>query len=137
MENIDRRVTAPEKRDGRGQVASSEPVRGGPKGPQTLRLGTAGLGNAIKEQIQPCWALPQGGQELAGMVVPINIRLDPTGAVRTVQPVDTSRMQSDPVYRAVAESAVRATYQCSPLKLPGYDYDDWKDVVLNFRPDQM
>jgi hypothetical protein len=137
VENIDRRLSAPEKREGRGQVAANEPARGGQQGPASSRLGSAGLGNAIKEQIQPCWTLPQGAQGLAGLVVPINIRLGPDGTVRSAQPVEAMRMQTDPVYRAVAEAAVRATYQCSPLKLTPYDYQDWRNLTLNFRPDQM
>ena len=43
-------------------------------------------------------------------------------------------MASDPVYRAFAESAVRAVRACSPLKLPPESYQQWRNVIFNFDP---
>jgi hypothetical protein len=91
----------------------------------------------VREQIEPCWNIPAGAQGLAGMSVGINLRLLPDGTVQSAEPVDIARIRADPIYRAVAESAQRAALQCSPLNLPRADYDMWKDIIMNFRPDQV
>jgi hypothetical protein len=43
-------------------------------------------------------------------------------------------MQSDPVFRTVAERARRAVLspQCSPLPLPREKYETWKTLTLRF-----
>ncbi|WP_200840814.1 cell envelope integrity protein TolA, partial [Geminicoccus flavidas] len=89
----------PEKRDGRGQVAADQPARSNQPGSSAARLGAAGLGAMVREQIQPCWNIPVAAQGLSGMVVPVNIRMAPDGTVQSVAPVDVGRMGSDPVYR--------------------------------------
>ncbi len=137
MENLDKRVRADEQRDGNGQVAANDLPSAGQRGPRTPRLGAAGLGAMVREQIEPCWNVPAGARGLAGMSVGINLRLLPDGRVQSAEPVEAARMRADPVFRAVAESAQRAALQCSPLRLPREDYDMWKDIIMNFRPDQM
>jgi hypothetical protein len=46
---------------------------------------------------------------------------------------------SDDFYRAAAESALRATKnpKCQPLPLPLDQYDQWRNMVLNFDPKDM
>ena len=71
------------------------------------------------------------------MRIEIRIRLNPDGTLRGPLLVgDARRMQSDHVFRTVAESALRALRnpRCSPLKLPYAQYDIWKDITLNFDP---
>jgi hypothetical protein len=39
------------------------------------------------------------------------------------------------VFRAAADSAVRAVYKCNPIKnLPTNKYNSWKEMRLNFDP---
>jgi colicin import membrane protein len=51
--------------------------------------------------------------------------------------MDAARMSSDPVFRAFAESAVRAVRSCSPLKLPPESYQVWRNIIFNFDPSLM
>ena len=46
-------------------------------------------------------------------------------------------MSRDPVFRAFAESAVRAVRACSPLKLPPESYQVWRNIIFNFDPSRM
>ena len=53
--------------------------------------------------------------------------------------VDGARMNSDPFFRAAAESALRALSHpdCIPLKLPVGKYEVWKSFTFNFDPKNM
>ena len=97
------------------------------------------LAAAVKNQLTPCWNIPAGAKDAHRMKVGVRIQLNPNGSLR-VQPhvLDRSRMQSDPFYRAVAESAVRTLLhpRCMPLKLPQAQYDLWKDITFNFDPSE-
>ncbi len=97
----------------------------------------AGLAQLVEQQIRQCWNIPGGAKDVAEMRIEISIQLNPDGTLRGQPRVgDARRMQSDHVFRAVAESAVRALRKprCSPLRLPYAQYDIWKDITLNFDP---
>lgn len=101
------------------------------------RRQAAGLAQLVEQQIRQCWNIPVGAKDVAEMRIEIRIRLNPDGTLRGQPRVgDARRMQSDHVFRAVAESAVRALRKprCSPLRLPFAHYDIWKDITLNFDP---
>jgi len=71
------------------------------------------------------------------MRVGVQIRLNTDGTLRGAPRVlDDARVRSDRVFRAVAESAVRALLnpRCSPLKLPYEEYDIWQNITFNFDP---
>ena len=40
-------------------------------------------------------------------------------------------------YKVLAESALRALKMCNPLKVPTTGYERWKDMILNFDPNDM
>jgi len=65
--------------------------------------------------------------------VEITAKVGIDGRVLAARVTSTDRMR-DPVYRAVAESALRAVLDpnCSPLKLPPEKYDQWKTLLLTF-----
>ena len=44
---------------------------------------------------------------------------------------------SSPSFKAVAESARRALFVCSPYNLPVEYYQDWKSIVFTFYPDKQ
>ena len=47
---------------------------------------------------------------------------------------------SDPLFRPVVDSALRATRRCAPLRIPAQFapfYQDWKDLVVDFDPKEM
>lgn len=92
---------------------------------------------AVRQQLSPCWNIPGGAKDAQAMQVGVRIRLSPDGSLRgTPLVLDTARMGTDPFYRAVAESAVRALLNpdCRPLKLPLDQYDIWKEITFNFDP---
>lgn len=99
----------------------------------------AQLGDLVRQQIKQCWNVPAGAKDIQNMVVEIRMQLGPDGAVQRVEPRDAGRMASDPFYRTVAESAMRAVLnpRCNPLRLPPDSYDIWRDMTLVFSPKDL
>ncbi len=94
----------------------------------------------LRRQLEPCWSVPAGGKDVAGIKVPIRIRLQPDGSLAGRPVVESAaRLASDQMYRTVAESALRALRdpRCVPFNLPYGQYDIWKDVVFSFDPKEM
>jgi hypothetical protein len=60
--------------------------------------------------------------------------------VRAYQVLNDSRINRDPFFRSMAESAVRAILRCGrdqPLQLPPDKYDTWRSFTLSFNPREM
>lgn len=93
--------------------------------------------DAVRRQIERCWNVPAGAKDAKDLVVDIHVLLNQDGTVRQATVVDQSRMNSDNFFRAAAESARRAVYACSPLKLPAEKYSIWQDMTLSFNPSQI
>lgn len=93
----------------------------------------------VRQQIHRCWSLPAGAKDAHKMLISIRIAMNPDGTVRTARVLDSSRMNSDPFYRTMAESALRAILnpRCQPFKLPPEKYDRWRSMKLNFDPRDM
>jgi hypothetical protein len=49
--------------------------------------------------------------------------------------IDQGRLNDDPTYRTVAESARRAVDRCGKLNLPNDKYSLWRDINMTFRPE--
>ena len=81
--------------------------------------------------------IPVAAQGIGGLRAELNIVMGPDGGIQTVAPIDAARMSSDPVFRAFAESAVRAVRACSPLKLPPESYQVWRNIIFNFDPSRL
>ena len=73
------------------------------------------------------------------MVVKVRVWVNPDRTVNKARILDTNKMQNDPYFRSVAESALRAVLNpaCSPLKLPAEKYDVWKKFIFKFELDWM
>jgi hypothetical protein len=92
----------------------------------------------IRYQIQKNWHLPAGGRNVQNMQVTLRIQLGPDGAVLDVSVVDQSQMTSNPFYRAMAESTVRAVLKTGRIKNLSPDkYHLWRDMKINFDPKEM
>ncbi|MBF0246446.1 MAG: hypothetical protein HQL36_00010, partial [Alphaproteobacteria bacterium] len=93
----------------------------------------------VRQQIQRCWNLPAGAKDAHEMVISIRVQLNPDGMVSQAQILDQARVGSDPFYRTMAESALRAALnpRCQPFKLPPEKYERWKTMKLNFDPKEM
>ena len=95
--------------------------------------------SAIRDQVTKCWSLPAGAMGAENMIIEINVAVNPDGRVREASIANSGRMFSDPFFRAMAESALRAVKnpRCNPFKLPGDRYEVWKDLTLVFNPKEM
>ena len=92
------------------------------------------LGALLQEQYKQCWNyLPLTGDKY---VAKIRVSYRPDGSLAS-QPV-LLNPPSDPNFRGLAESALRAVRRCNPLRIPAqYQpyYDQWKDWVVGFDPE--
>lgn len=88
----------------------------------------------IRAQIEKHWNVDPGKAGALDIVIEIAVSFDPNGAVRTARIVDQARMASDPVFRSLAESALRAVFMASPVQAPQKKYEVWREVRLFFRP---
>lgn len=95
--------------------------------------------DAVRRQIEQCWNLPAGLKGTADMVVKIQLEMNIDGTTRSAVITNPGRMDSDPLFRATAESAKRAVLnpRCQPLKLPPDKYEQWRTITLDFNPAEM
>ncbi|MCR4378910.1 MAG: energy transducer TonB [Rhodospirillales bacterium] len=93
----------------------------------------------VRQQIHRCWNLPAGAKDAHEMLISIRITMNPDGTVSTARVLDNARMATDPFYRTMAESALRAVLnpRCQPFKLPPEKYERWQNMKLNFNPRDM
>jgi hypothetical protein len=102
------------------------------------RLGETRLSNgeivALQRQIANCWELPVGIKGIEHMVVQLRVRTQPDGVVQQVMIMDQVRLDQDPKFRAVAQSALRAVERCSPLQLPPDKYAGGRELEMKFYP---
>ncbi|MEM8665267.1 MAG: cell envelope integrity protein TolA, partial [Pseudomonadota bacterium] len=87
--------------------------------------------DALRSQMQRCWSPPIGLAGGESLVVTVQIRLSPDGAVVNIEDVGGGAGQ---LYASAADAARRAVLQCQPYRLPVAKYDAWKDVQVNFDP---
>lgn len=89
---------------------------------------------SVVDQFAECWTIPSDVKS-DGNVVRINLALDENGKVTTAAIADTYLYDHSQSFRALADSALRAVYKCSPLAgLKEADYSLWNEVVLTFDP---
>ncbi len=137
---INRQQGAPAPQGQPSQQTNRQASLGNPQGTGTrlTQSETARLVGLIRDQIQPCWSPPVGLANADQIRVRIDIAMNPDGSLngrpRIVNPT------SDPAFRAVSESAVRAILRCSPMRLPTEMYDrpnGWRAIEFQFDPSQM
>lgn len=136
VEAQNKRVQAPEKRVGTGVAAEA----GGSNQPgeaKVAQINPSVLAASISRQITPCWNIPIAAQGVSGLRAELTIALGPDGSVQSVAATEAERVRNDPVFRAFAESAVRAVHACSPLKLPPESYQLWRNIIFNFDPSAL
>jgi hypothetical protein len=95
--------------------------------------------DAVRRQIERCWAVPAGAKTAENLVVAIRVEMNLDGTPRTAHVENRSEMQGNPFYRAAAESALRAVLnpRCHPFRLPPEKYDRWRTMTLVFDPKEM
>ena len=85
----------------------------------------------LKARIYSCWSIPIGLPYEKDLKVRIKLKLNENGYVLSTKIIDYERM-SDPIYKLVAESALRAIERCEPLNTLKS-----QEVTLNFAPKDM
>ncbi len=94
----------------------------------------------IRSQFIPCWTMPAGAMNATSLAVRVKVQVQQDGTVMTaaIASDQMGRYNSDPFFRAAADSAVRAVHKCSPLKnLPADKYGSWREMELNFDPKDL
>lgn len=89
------------------------------------------------EQYKRCWNYISLGPT-ARYIPQIEVSFTQNGGLR-MEP-RLRNHPSDPNLRALADSAMRAVKQCNPLRIPERFqpyYNEWKDRILRFDPDEM
>lgn len=100
--------------------------------------------DAIAGKLRECWNFDPGHRDVENMIIEIRAFLNQDGTVRDVKVVDTARYNSDPHFRAAADSARRAVVICQDhkgvnvYKIFAEKYADkykiWNTLLLKFNP---
>ena len=95
--------------------------------------------DALRAQIFGCWSVPLGLPYDQNLLVRIKLQLKKDGTILNSEILDHERMNrpGQKFYKVLAESALRAVRMCQPLKVPPTGYDKWKNLQLNFNPEEM
>jgi outer membrane biosynthesis protein TonB len=96
--------------------------------------------DTIRSQFLTCWTMPAGSKDAHTLAVRIKMELQADGTVlkAVIAPDQMGRYNSEPFFRAAADSALRAVFKCSPLKnLPPEKYGSWREMELNFDPQDL
>ena len=100
---------------------------------------TSGEINALMSQLVRCWSLPALPKGIGSVAVDIDVTVNPDRMVGHATVADQARYARDPVFRAIADSALKALHEpnCSPLALPAAQYDFWKFMTIHFDPEEV
>lgn len=118
--------------------AANPPTSGQPD--SSAAMGTANTEKDIlRDQIADCWHVPKTATDPKKLIVKINVEVNRDRIIKSLVILDSARMESDPDFRAMANSARKALQNpdCRPLKLPPDKYDDWKEIKFTFDPSKM
>ncbi len=123
----------------KGLAISSE--RGTAQTPRAASVSAqavAGLGDAIKRQVQPCANRVNNPGPGANLIATkIRVRMNPDGSLagRPVVSGQSGVNEENRRYaQRVGELASGAVIQCAPYKLPAELYEGgWKDIIINYR----
>ena len=95
--------------------------------------------DALRAQIFGCWSVPLGLPYDQNLLVRIKLDLKKDGTIMKSEILDHERMNrpGQKFYKVLAESALRAVRLCQPLKVPPTGYEKWREIQLNFNPEEM
>ena len=95
--------------------------------------------DAVRKQLEQCWNPPLGARDAKDMIVEIEVDMNADRTVQKARIIDIGRAGRDDVFRAAAESALRAVYnqKCNPLRLPENKYETWKRFIVRFNPKDL
>ena len=86
----------------------------------------------LRNHLAACWSPPPGAAGADALIVDIIVRFDAKGVVKNVEIEDKARFRRDETFRAAANAARRAVFDCSPLPLTAQE--DTNALVFGFNP---
>ena len=101
----------------------------------------ASVGNALLQQIEPCWNVDVGNQN-AYVKVTVRFSLDKNGKIeRNEIKLISSEGGEGSAVRSAFTNAKKTIFKCQKkwdgFNLQDFDYAQWQQIVLTFNPDQM
>jgi colicin import membrane protein len=120
------------------QVAPSRPSAGTATG-NAQRLSPSdrdALLGMIGDQIRSCWSLPPVGKPRP--LPQVRMTLNPDGSLSGAPSLINA--SSDPNFRPVAESGMRAIRQCAPFRIPARFqpmFESWRSITVQMNPDDL
>lgn len=139
VDNIERKIgntnqTATIKE---GTEVNNMGIEGGTSGSYFSELSISEI-DAIAGRLRACWNLDPGAKGAQNMIIEIRAFLNQDGSVKDVKILDSSRYNSDPHFRSIADSARRAVHICAPYSIFPEKYADkyklWNTMLLRFNP---
>jgi colicin import membrane protein len=134
----DKRAPAPPAPETKSETHAKGPVRGAPEGRDSELSASARamLGQLMRESVKRCWNINAGLDGIDKISVRIEIRLARNGSLADNPKILSSG--SGPLFRDMADSALRAIVACAPYALPPDMYEGgWDHMIMNFDPSQM
>lgn len=125
----------PEAAEGTGTEATTPQAQALPLGERL----TISEMDALAMQLRNCWNVLAGARYAENLVVDIKLFMNTDGTLRQANVVDQLRYSTDTIFRAAADSALRAVRDpnCTPFRLPPNKYNDWKVINATFDPSQI
>lgn len=95
--------------------------------------------DALRQQLSQCWSVMSGAQDAGDQIVEMSVVVNEDRTVASAKVVDDGKYNSNPVFRAAADSAMRALRNpnCTPLNLPPDKYTQWHEMTIVFDPKEM
>ena len=95
---------------------------------------SATWGAMFKDQVARCWKKPAGGLDTKDFFMEVEIKLRRDGSLEAA-PVALTTPRDD-FQRVFLESAIRATLECAPYRLPPQFFDQWKDFIPQYATEE-
>jgi outer membrane biosynthesis protein TonB len=95
---------------------------------------SATWGAMFMQQVRGCWKKPYGGVDTKDFFMEVQIKLKRDGSLEGTPVALTS--PRDSFQRVFLESAMRATVECAPYRLPPAFFEEWKDFIPQFSTEE-
>jgi colicin import membrane protein len=115
-----------------GETLNSNAALGLSKGKAADNSAT--WGSLFKQQVDRCWKKPYGGVDAKDFFMEVQVKLKRDGSLEMAPTPLTEPRNS--YERVFLESALRATIECAPYRLPAPFFEEWKDFIPQFSTEE-
>jgi hypothetical protein len=106
-----------------------------PPASQNEKPATLAERDAIRAHVEKFWNIPASTKDASNPRIMIRVSVLPDGTVTAAWVQEGAHtMAQDPLFPALAESALKAVRAASPLPIPDDKYNQFKDFTLAFNP---